>query len=186
MRDALDSLYQWFCHHSMKLNAAKTQMLVLGTHGMLKTLPPVTISFCDTFIHDAKVVKNPGMMIDSHLNFQAHLDYLRKKCNGLLIALSHIRHVIPAKTLSPVVQALVVSLVRYGISVYGSSGATTQKKVQKILNFCARVVTGRKKIRPYNRCIPSAALAQRRRTHRLPPTLHCPPDAHNWHTRAIG
>lgn len=38
-----------------------------------------------------------------------------------------------------------VSLVRYGISVYGSSGATTQTKVQKILNFCARVVTGKKK-----------------------------------------
>ena len=34
---ALDSVYQWFCHHGMKLNTKKTQMLVLGTPAMLVT-----------------------------------------------------------------------------------------------------------------------------------------------------
>ena len=31
MGNALNSVYQWFCHNGMKLNTKKTQMLVLGT-----------------------------------------------------------------------------------------------------------------------------------------------------------
>ena len=42
-------------------------------------------------------------------------------------------------------QALVLSLVRYCISVYGSCTGTQVHRVQKIVNFCARVVTGRRR-----------------------------------------
>ena len=44
MESALDTLYQWFCRNDMKVNTAKTQMLVLGTPAMLRTLPPVTVT----------------------------------------------------------------------------------------------------------------------------------------------
>ena len=60
------------------------------------------------------------------------------KCTGILIALSHARHVMPARTLKVVVQALVLSIVRYCMSVYGSCGVTRMARVQKIINFCAR------------------------------------------------
>ena len=51
----------------------------------------------------------------------------------------------PASTRKIVVEALVLSVVRYCISVYGSCGTTQLKRVQKIINFCARVVSGRKR-----------------------------------------
>ena len=58
------------------------------------------------------------------------------KCNGALIALNHARHVIPRSVLKPIVQALVISIVRYRMSVYGTCGETQLYRVQKILNFC--------------------------------------------------
>ena len=142
---ALDSMFQWFCHNGMKVNASKTQMLVLGSPGMIKNLPPITINFSGATISDARIVKNLGVYIDRHLNFQAHIDDMVKKCTGILIALSHAKHVVPAGTMKTIVQALVLSTVRYCMSVYGSCGTTQIERVQKVIIFCARVVSGRRR-----------------------------------------
>ena len=36
-------------------------------------------------------------------------------------------------------------IVRYCLSVYGSCGTTQIRRVQKIVNFCVRVVTGKRR-----------------------------------------
>ena len=83
--------------------------------------------------------------MDRSLTFQDHVDDMTRKCTGTLIALSHAKHSIPKDVLSGIVQALVMSSVRYCLSIYGSCGVTQLKRVQKIINFCARVVTGRRR-----------------------------------------
>ena len=143
MEHALRKVFDWFCHNGMKLNAKKTQMLVLGTPAMLRNLPPVTLRFSGSVIPDSGVVKNLGVMLDRHLSFEAHVDYMTKKCTGILIALSHARHVVPRKTMKCIVEALALSIVRYCLSVYGSCGATQLHRVQKMVNFCVRVVTSK-------------------------------------------
>ena len=145
MEATLNMLFKWFCSHNMKVNAQKTQMLVLGTPAMLRQLQPVHISFCGTTVCDSGVAKNLGVVMDRHLNYQTHIDKLTQKCNGILIALSHAKHVMPRYVIKPIVQALAISMVRYCISVYGTCTETQLHRVQKILNFCARVVTGRRK-----------------------------------------
>ena len=145
MENALSCLYRWFCANGMMLNTAKTQMVVLGTPAMLRGLPTVTLNFCGTVIADSRVVKNLGVYVDRHLTFEAHVDNLTRKCTGILIALSHVRHVIPRTTRKCIVEALVLSIVRYCLSVYGSCGVTQLRRVQKVVNFCVRVVTGKRR-----------------------------------------
>ena len=145
MEDALARVYLWFCHNGMKLNAAKTQMLVIGTPAMLRTLPPVTLNFCATTITESETVKNLGIILDRHLNFVPHVDAVTRKCTGMLTALIHARHVIPRSALRQIVGALVMSVLRYGLSVYGSCGETQLCRLQKVVNFCARVVSGRRR-----------------------------------------
>ena len=145
METTLDTLFQWFCQNGMKVNAAKTQMLVLGTPGMLRSLPPITLTFCGAVVSGARSVRNLGIHLDRHLNFQTHIDNMTAKSTGILIALSHARHVLPSNTLKIIVQALVLSVVRYCMSVYGSCGVTQMRRVQKLVNFCARVVSGRRR-----------------------------------------
>ena len=145
MEQTLDSLYQWYCSHGMKLNASKTQMIVLGTPAMLRHMPAVQLTFGGTTVNDSRVARNLGVIVDRHLNYQSHIDEMTRKCNGALIALNHARHVLPRSVLKPLVQALVISIVRYCMSVYGTCGETQLHRVQKVLNFCARVVCGRRK-----------------------------------------
>ena len=145
MEDALSSVYQWFCHNGMKLNAKKTQMLVLGTPTMLRDLPPVTLRLCGNVIPDSKVVKNLGISLDRHLSFETHIDHMSRKCTGILMALNHARHAIPKSALKGITEALVLSIVRYCVSVYGACTETQLHRVQKIVNFCARVVSGKRR-----------------------------------------
>jgi len=74
METSLNALFQWFCHHRMKVNEKKTQMIVIGTPAILRNVPPVTIAFNGSQIHDSKVIRNLGVMVDRHLNYQAHVD----------------------------------------------------------------------------------------------------------------
>ena len=145
MESALSVLFQWFCNNCMKVNAAKTQMMVLGTPGMLKSLPPVTLSFCGSTVHEESSVRDLGVTVDRHLNYQEHIDTICRKCAGILTALSHARHVIPRSVLPSITQALVTSVIRYCLSVYGSCGVIQINRLQKMLNFCARVISGRRK-----------------------------------------
>ena len=60
-------------------------------------------------------------------------------------SLNHAKHVLPALAVKPIVTSLVVSTLRYCLSVYGTCGSTERRRLQKVLNFCARVISGRRK-----------------------------------------
>ena len=63
----------------------------------------------------------------------------------MLTGLVHLRHYLPETVLSTLVSALVLSHVRCCLTVYGNGTAKNLNRVQNILNFSAKVITGRKK-----------------------------------------
>ena len=112
---------------------------------MLRGMPTVTLNVMGAAIPDSRVVKNLGVFMDNHLNFNSHVDHITSKCTGLLIGLIHAKHVIPRAALPTIVQALVNSVIRYCMSVYGICNNTQLHRIQKLLNFGARVISGRRK-----------------------------------------
>ena len=124
-------------------------MLLLTKAGQIcfqcRDAPEVTLTFNGSQLLESETVKSLGLVIDRHLNFKAHVDSVVSKCTGVLIALTHARQVIPRCTLPSIVQALAISMVRYCISVYGSCSKTQLRRIQKVINFGARVVSGRRR-----------------------------------------
>ena len=145
MENTLSAVSDWFCSNSMKVNASKTQLIVFGTRNVLRDLPPVQLRFGTSFVTESRVVKNLGLTMDRHLSFEDHINQLVAKCTGVLIAMSHAKHVLPPFTVALVIEALVVSAIRYCIAIYGTCGRTQLHRIQKLLNFCARVISGRRK-----------------------------------------
>ena len=70
---------------------------------------------------------------------------LSRKCCGILTGLSHIRHYLPPETLPEIVNALVISHIRYCLVVYGNGSAKNQRRIQTLMNFAARVISGKRK-----------------------------------------
>ena len=145
MENHLAVLADWFSSYGMKINQAKTQLIVHGTKRTLQNIQPVQVMFRSSLIGESRTVRNLGLIMDRYLTFEDHISQLVGKCTGLLIALSHSRHSLPSWTVAYVVNALVISSIRYCISIYGTCSKTQLHRIQKLLNFCARVVSGRRK-----------------------------------------
>ena len=122
METALAALDSWFRANSLKVNASKTQLIVFGTRQNLQkfTLSEVSVMFRGVPLQPCTEVKNLGVVFDSHLSWDQHISLLTRCCFGMLTGLAHLRHYLPETVLSTIVSALVLSHVRYCLTVYGN------------------------------------------------------------------
>ena len=141
----LAALSLWFRKNGIKVNASKTQLIVTGTGANMRTMPKIQLQFMGSTVTESSTVKNLGVVFDQTMTFSAHVSDVVRRCTGLLSGLSHSRHALPRGTLITIVQALVLSAIRYCISVYGVCGITQTARLQKLLNYGARVISGRRK-----------------------------------------
>ena len=147
METALASLDTWFRANSLKVNANKTQLLMFGSSQNLRTLSnsQMSVTFRGVTLQPSTEAKNLGVVFDQNLSWNQHISMISRRCFGMLTGLAHLRHHLPESVLSTLVSALVLSHVRYCITVYGNGTAKNLDRIQKILNFSARVISGRKK-----------------------------------------
>ena len=83
---------------------------------------------CSPFL---KQNKKLGLIFDSHLAWGDHITMLTKRCFGVLSGLSHLRGHLPPDVISVLVNALVISQVRYCIAVYGAGTKQNLSRIQK-------------------------------------------------------
>ena len=144
MEQTLASLDSWFRFNGLKVNAGKTQ-LMLGSAQNLRNAPNVTVKFRDHVLVPISEVKNLGLTFDRNLSWDAHVNSVTRRCFGTLSGLSHLRGRLPSSVISVLVNALVLSQVRYCITVYGNGSKTNLARIQKIINYGAKLIFGRKK-----------------------------------------
>ena len=132
--------------HGMMVNASKTELLMCGDRRQLaRTDEPPQIEFMGQVLALSRTVKNLGVVMDPELTWEAHINTIINRCFGILIGLMHIRHIIPHSVLPRLVDSLVFSHIRYCAPVFGSANRTAIARLQKVFNFSARVISGRRK-----------------------------------------
>ena len=150
MSSVLDDMLTWFLQHGMKVNTKKTELLLIGGP---RTLPkpedatPISVQFNgETFRASEKgSVRNLGVTIDKNLNWIKHIESTVAKCCGILIGLASAKHVLPSCVLSRIIDSLVFSHLRYCVQVYSNATNCHLQQIQKVFNFAARVISGRRK-----------------------------------------
>ena len=145
---SLASLAKWFRANYLKVNASKTQLIMFGSHKNLRSIPKFKVTFCDMVLEPCNEVKNLGVTFDPTMSWDRHVSLVCQNCVGTLVGLSHARHLLPSGVITTLVSALVLSQVRYCLSVYGNGTKKNMIRIQKIINFGARVIFGRRKFDP--------------------------------------
>ena len=112
---------------------------------MAAAVEPVGVQFVGETLQPVPTARNLGVVFDSRLCFEPHIDTIAAKCFGILIGLMHAKHIIPASVLPTVVNALVMYHVRYCSQVFGCANKTALERLQKVQNFAARLISGRRK-----------------------------------------
>ena len=139
---SLLAVQSYFTANSLKMNPSKTTLLLIGTPNSLKKITSFHLNFHDFILKPSSSVKILGVTIDSNLTWEAHISTVVKKCNSFLFCLHKIRHHLSADARQLLIQAHVFPLILYCLSVWGGATANRLGRVQKALNFAARIVTG--------------------------------------------
>ena len=79
LNKGLQAITRWTVENRLKLNASKSQLLLLGRKGRDKEAEQVIISLNDQPIPRSQSVKCLGIVIDDKLKWGKHIKYMRRK-----------------------------------------------------------------------------------------------------------
>ena len=87
-------------------------------------------------------VKYLGVMIDNHLSWKHHINYVALKISRNIGILSKLRHFVPPKTLFGIYNSLIFPYLSYGLVAWGQAAKvhlekllTLQKRAVRLINF---------------------------------------------------
>ena len=143
--ETLKSVQSYFKSNSLKMNPTKTTLLLVGTCQSLKNTSSFSVTVSDHVLAPSTSVKMLGMVVDQKLSWEKHISYVVKKCNSILFSLYKIRHHLTPECRETLVQAHVFPHIIYCLSVWGGAAACHLHRIQKLINFAARIVTGARK-----------------------------------------
>ncbi len=148
--DTLKTVKIYFNKNGLLLNSKKTQCMFIGNRNLLSRIPSNTvIRVNDNLIQPSQYVKNLGLYFDQHMVFDKHISQISRKTYGTLMYVNRIKEVFSNDIRRTVIQTLVLSIVYYGMAVWGTTNKTQIKRVQKLQNFCAKVIVGGKSKRDH-------------------------------------
>ena len=137
----LHDIKVWMLTRKLKLNESKTDILLVkgGLRVNIETEFGV-LELGDLRLHPSPSVKNLGITFDSSLDFKHHINSLVKTCNHHIRNLYAVRKYLNKDTLIGLVHSLILSHVDYCNSLFLGLPNYLLKKIQTILNKCARLI----------------------------------------------
>ena len=82
------------------------------------------------------------MTNDQSLTWENHVSLVVRRCTGVLVSLYQFRRHFTTVALLAIIRAHVFSHILYCLPVWASAFGSQLKRIQKLLHFAARVVTG--------------------------------------------
>jgi hypothetical protein len=104
-----------------------------------------TIKIGDCEVHATPTVRNLGVYFDSCMSMKNHVNSVIKSANFQLKAIGRIRNYLSSEASASLVHAFITSKLDYGNSLLFGLPDTLLKKLQKIQNTAARILTRTKK-----------------------------------------
>jgi hypothetical protein len=143
--DCIAAIDRWMSSNRLKLNPDKSQFLWLGTWQQLRKFnPPPMHMPSGLVIHPTTVARDLGVILDSQLTMDEHVEKTVTTCMLQLRQLRSLRKSLSFDAASILVHAFISSRLDYCNAIlYGISDAALHK-LQFIQNSAARLISGRR------------------------------------------
>ena len=113
---------------------------------MLRKIPDdIHVTLLRKQIYRVSSAKDLGITIDASLTYDEHVTNLVSSCAASLCQINRIKYVLDRQTLITIIEGLVFSKLYYCSSVWANSSKRNLKKLQRVQNFAAHIITGTKK-----------------------------------------
>ena len=132
---------KWMQKKKLKLNENKTECILIGTKYNLRKFDNVnSISINKEKILLADKVRDLGVIVDSSLTFDEHINNVVRTANFHLKNIASIRKYLNEDATKLLINSLVISRVDYCNSLYYNLPNYRLRKLQMILNRAARLI----------------------------------------------
>ncbi len=96
------------------LNSNRAQYIFIGTRSVIKRIPSDTqLMFDNISITPSTRVKNLGVIVDRHMNLEAHIHEMHKRVMGHLLFLNRIKDKFDSERRKAVVESIALSAINY-------------------------------------------------------------------------
>ena len=141
----LDALQQWCDKRGFKISTEKT-VAVLFSQATQR--PDIKLHINRMPIKTEKLARFFGVVLDQHLTWSEHVNYVTSKCSrrlNLVRAISDTRSGATTKSLIAIYRALIRSVLDYGAMAYDSASSSQLQKLDRIqysaLKLCCGAMT---------------------------------------------
>lgn len=131
----------WLDQNLLSLNIAKTKFINFSIYKTRNyNITEINIQNTDYVIRNTKKIKYLGVIIDENLKWQEHIIYITDKIRKLIRKFYMLRDILSTKTLLNVYNALVVSIIRYGIIAWGGAYENALKPLKVIQKLILKII----------------------------------------------
>ena len=141
----LKRVAEWCCANRLLINPHKTKFMLFGTRQLVGRLNNITIPFLGNDLSPSSSCKDLGVVFDSSLSFNDHIEYLSSSLLGKLCQVNRVRHLFTKDVLLVILNSLVFSKLFYCSTVWSGTSQQNIYKLQLLQNFAARILTGKRK-----------------------------------------
>ena len=145
IEESIQAAQRWYDENNMKVNPTKTELIIFKSKR--NTNPQIQIEVPQT---KKKIIPKPyikvlGVHIDNCLNFEKHINLLKRRTMNTTRNLHRINYLIPTAKRLILYNALIAVQWNYGDVLYNGCNEKSKKSLQIVQNFAARSMTQNKK-----------------------------------------
>lgn len=140
MQNDLQKLDIWLKNNKLSLNTKKTKYMIISSKRTV--VPPTSITLNNNLIEKVNNIKYLGLIIDSHLTWYDHIQYVIKKINPIVAMFKRISCLLTNFTKNSLYFAHIHSRLIYMLPVWGSTTKTNLGFLQVVQNRAIRRLYG--------------------------------------------
>ena len=127
--------------NKLKINDSKTEFLVLTSSYFKQQFKDLQINVGNTHIRPTASARNLGVIFDSHLNLESHINNVCRSTYFHLRNIGSVRNMLSDDACSQLIHALVTVRIDYCNSLLYGLPEYSLDRLQKILNTAARIIS---------------------------------------------
>ena len=142
LAEGINNIESWMYDNKLKLNPSKTEFLVITSSKNQHKIAIESLDLCEARIPVSDSARNLGVIMDSTLSLDSHINKVCQTCYFYLSWIKKIRHCLTYEAAKSIVHCLVITRLDYCNGVLVGLSKNRLAKLQRVMNFAARLITG--------------------------------------------